>query len=280
MRETTGAVFDTLAQIHLIRGEYEAASRSLQKAREAYGDNGMPATRWYQWSLQRARRPAGAAQGRARPVGVARVGDRPRAEAPPAYALQAELIVVEALLASGLTERAQEQLDGWRAAIQPGAMSGTWGELLRLRGRLHAAAGRLTDAYHDFGQSVSVFELLGEKHQAGLSYLELGRLSAAAGAGSRAARYLRDAVRDLRDARRRSRPRRGAGRAGAACRRTAAPTRIGVATDGDDAIVRRLVDAAVLPALLAREAATALLEVVPRRSAAVICVQPSSGGLG
>ena len=35
--------------------------------------------------------------------------------------------------------------------------------------------------------------------------------------------------------------------------------------DGDDAIVRRLVDAAVLPALLAREAATALLEAVPRR---------------
>ena len=33
MRETTGAVFDTLAQIHLIRGEHEQASRSLQKAR-------------------------------------------------------------------------------------------------------------------------------------------------------------------------------------------------------------------------------------------------------
>ncbi len=55
-------------------------------------------------------------------------------------------------------------------------MSGIWGEFLRLRGRLHAAAGRATEAYHDFGQSVSVFELLGERYQAGLSYLELGRL--------------------------------------------------------------------------------------------------------
>ena len=50
MRETTGAVFDTLAQIHLIRGEHEQASRCLQKAREAYGET--LASRWYQWSVR------------------------------------------------------------------------------------------------------------------------------------------------------------------------------------------------------------------------------------
>ena len=38
MRETTGAVFDTLAQIHLIRGEHDHASRCLLKAREEYGE--------------------------------------------------------------------------------------------------------------------------------------------------------------------------------------------------------------------------------------------------
>ena len=72
-------------------------------------------------------------------------------------------------------------------------MSGTWGEFLRLRGRIRAAGGRATDAYHDFGQSVSIFELLGEKYQAGLSYLELGRLAGSAGARSRATKYLNDA---------------------------------------------------------------------------------------
>ena len=51
MRETTGAVFDTLAQIHLIRGDTMAANRYLEKAREAYGEYGTPGTRWYQWSL-------------------------------------------------------------------------------------------------------------------------------------------------------------------------------------------------------------------------------------
>ena len=75
-------------------------------------------------------------------------------------------------------------------------MSGTWGEFLRLRGRLHAAAGRATEAYHDFGQSVSVFELLGERYQAGLSYLELGRL---AGVGRRA--LARDPLSDRRASR-------------------------------------------------------------------------------
>ena len=51
MRETTGAVFDTLAQIHLIRGEHEAAepvpgqgARSLRRIR-------TQTARWYQWSL-------------------------------------------------------------------------------------------------------------------------------------------------------------------------------------------------------------------------------------
>ncbi len=50
MRETTGAVFDTLAQIHLIRGEHEQASRCLQKAREGYGETFS--SRWYQWSVR------------------------------------------------------------------------------------------------------------------------------------------------------------------------------------------------------------------------------------
>src|SRR3954462_10881193 len=50
LRETTGAVCDTLAQIHLIRGEHDQASRSLQKAREAYGPT--IASRWYQWSVR------------------------------------------------------------------------------------------------------------------------------------------------------------------------------------------------------------------------------------
>src|SRR5262249_33584077 len=42
--ETTGAVFDTLAQIHLIRGRYDTASEFLAPAGEAYGPAGPPAS--------------------------------------------------------------------------------------------------------------------------------------------------------------------------------------------------------------------------------------------
>jgi tetratricopeptide (TPR) repeat protein len=184
MRETTGAVFDTLAQIHLIRGEHEQASRCLQKAREAYGET--LSNRWYQWSVRAlearvALRRGDAEASLAISAEIAASGD-----APGLYGLQAELISIEALLALDRADAAQQRLDDISASVQPGAMTGTWGEFLRLRGRLHAVAGRATDAYHDFGQSVSVFDLLGEGYQTGLSYLELGRLAAGAGGGGRA----------------------------------------------------------------------------------------------
>src|SRR5262249_61042571 len=89
---------------------------------------------------------------------------------------------------------AEQRLASVNGQIPAGGMSSQWGEFLRLRGRVHAQAGRATDAYHDLGQSVSVFELLGERYQAGLSYLELGKLAASAGARSRASRYLTDAL--------------------------------------------------------------------------------------
>src|SRR5688572_12251710 len=52
MRETTGAVFDTLAQIHLIRGQHDEATRAVEKATEAYGEHGAQISRWYQWGLK------------------------------------------------------------------------------------------------------------------------------------------------------------------------------------------------------------------------------------
>ncbi len=259
MRETTGAVFDTLAQIHLIRGEHEKASRCLHKAREAYGEYGTQTSRWYQWSLRVLDARLALRRGQHGPA-MAEAAEVARStEAPAIYTLQAELIAVEALLASGMTDEAQTRLDAVAARIQPATMSGSWGEFLRLRGRLHAAAGRSTEAYHDFGQSVSVFDLLGERYQAALSYLELGRLAASAGARSRASRYLSDAAAlfetlgaapDLEETRvaLEMTPKAGTG------------DYVGVQMDGDEVIVRRIVDAAAMPALLAREGATALLE--------------------
>ena len=271
MRETTGAVFDTLAQIHLIRGQHDAASRSLAKARDAYGET--LASRWYQWSVRALEARLALRRGdAARAVDLA--SDVARSDdAPVGYALQAELITIEALLALDRLDEAQQRLEVLSSHMQPAAMSGTWGEFLRVRGRLHAVAGRATEAYHDFGQSVSVFELLGERYQAALSNLELGRLAAGAGARSRATRYLSEAAAvfqslgatpDLNDAR----------AALDTIPTTATGGFVGVQMDGDDALVRRIVDASVVPALLSREGANAVLEACDAQAAALFIQLP------
>jgi DNA-binding NtrC family response regulator/tetratricopeptide (TPR) repeat protein len=268
MRETTGAVFDTLAQIHLIRGNHEEAGRCLQRSREAYGESGAHSHRWYQWSVRVLEGRVALRGGRPQEA-LAIANDITQAEDVPSnYAAQAELVAAEGLLALGQHEAAEARLEAVSAGIQAGGMTGVWGECLRLRGRVHAKAGRLTEAYHEFGQSVSVFDLLGERYQAGLSYLELGRLAAGAGARSRASRYLNDAtaifealgaVPDLADAK----------TASAAIPAAATGPFIGVQMVDDPAIVRRIVDAAVTPALLAREGTTALLEACDATAAVV-----------
>ena len=271
MRETTGGVFDTLAQIHLVRGNYEEASRCLQRSREAYGDS----NKWYQWSVQTLEARLALRRGDA-PAALATAAQIAGSDDVPAtYATQAELIAVEALLASGRLEEAERRLDAVSGQLTAAGMTGVWGEFLRLRGRVHARAGRATEAYHDLGQSVSVFDLLGERYQAGLSHLELGKLAGYAGARSRAARYLADAVAifesldaqpDLAETR----------AAIAAMPAAATGAFLGVNADGDAALVRRIVDAAVTPALLAKEGTTALLEACDAQ-AAVIFTQPRRG---
>jgi DNA-binding NtrC family response regulator/tetratricopeptide (TPR) repeat protein len=266
-RETTGAVHDSLAQIRLIRGQHEEAAESLARARAAYGESRTSG--WYQWSVRVLDARVALRRGDAdRALRTSREVSADRG-APAVYALQADLIAVEALLVLGRRADAQAQLDAIAPRIDPAAMSGTWGEFLRLRGRLHASGGRANEAFHDFGQSVSVFELLGERYQAALGHLELGRVAAAAGARSRSVRHLTDAGRifealgaapDLAETE--------------AVLKQAGVVRngefIGPQLDGDDAIVRRLVDAAAMPALLEREAAAALLEACEATAATVV----------
>ncbi len=271
MRETTGAVFDSLAQIALVRGAHEQASRNLERARQAYG--GTRASEWYQWSVRVLDARVALRRGDAARALALCTEVFSTADAPAAYAMQAELTAIEALLAQEQRQQAQERLAAIEPRIQPGAMSGTWGEFLRLRGRLHVAAGRGTEAYHDFGQSVSVFELLGERYQTALGSLALGRLAAEAGARSAAVRALGQAKRIFE----------GLGAApdlaetetvlaGLGTVRTG--EFVGVQPGEEDAVVRRLVDAAAIPALLAREGSAALLEACSASAAALFVAIP------
>jgi hydrogenase-4 transcriptional activator len=271
--ETTGAVNDTLAQMSLMRGDYEHAAEYLQRAAEAYGAYGRQTSRWYEWSVRVI--SARLAIRRDAPDAALAIADEIARSpaAPPAEALQGELIAIEALLAAQRLDEAEHRLAQVESRLDPRSTPGAWGEFLRLRGELRARQSRTTEAYHDIAQSSSVFELVGERYQAAVSQLALGRLAARAGARSTADRHFQQAaqvfqtlgaMRDLEAAR----------EAMSAEQTVGTGEYVGSPADADDALVRRLVDAAILPELLARELAAALLEAVSADVAVVFVELP------
>ena len=273
--ETTGAVFDTLAQIHLMRGSYERAGEYLRQASEAYGAYGTQTMRWYEWSLRVLGVKLAIRRG-AYDEAVALAEEMVATPGvPPAESIQAELAACEALVASNRIAEAEERLERCEARLEPRVAPGAWGEFLRIRGAVHERSNRPAAAHHDFAQSASVFDLLGERYHAALSQLALGRLAAKAGSRTAAERYLDQAAAIFRSL--------GAERdlteieAARAALQTAPPAPAVVSTPGaDEAVVRRLVEAAILPELLARETATALVETM-EADAALVFVAPPGG---
>jgi DNA-binding NtrC family response regulator len=170
---------------------------------------------------------------------------------------------------------AEQRLQVAADALDPKVAPAAWGEYLRLRGFLHARTNNGADAYHDFSQSAALLDLLGERYQSALSHLALGRLVAETGARSVAEQHLDQALaifqqlgaeRDLDDT-----------RAAQTLLTTVGTGQYLISpADADDAIVRRIVDAAALPDLLGRETATALIEAASAECA-VIYIQLAGG---
>ncbi len=273
--ETTGAVYDTLAQMSLMRGDYENAAEYLREAAEAYGAYGRNTSRWYEWSLRVI--SARLATRRGRPDEALAIADEiaRSTNAPPAETIEAELIAAEALLSAARIDEAERRLMSVEPRLDPRTTPGAWGEFLRLRGDLRARQARTTEAYHDIAQSSSVFELVGERYQAAVSQLALARLAAKAGAKSTADRHYEyaarvfealGATRDLEQVR----------VAMSAAQPPGTGEYVGSPADADDALVRRLVDAAVLPDLLARELAATSLEAVTAEATAVFVELPGA----
>ncbi|MDP6605868.1 MAG: sigma 54-interacting transcriptional regulator [Dehalococcoidia bacterium] len=273
--ETTGAVYDSLAQIHLIQGEYDQVEAYLKQAWEAYGDRSPKASRWYAWSLYVLDATLALRRGQNEEA-FNKAIEIGRTSGVPAHdAVQAELVAAEALLVAGRTDEAEQRLADVAARLDRGSMIGEWGQYLRLRGQLGVELDRGSVAYHDLSQSVTVFELTGDRYHAGLSRLALGRLAGRAGATGKAARYLEMAAEQF-DAL-------GAGALVAETRRVQADLTttdggddIGAHLDNDDVLVRRLIDAALLPALLSRETVATLVDSCDAETG-VLYVQPPEG---
>src|SRR5262249_27345874 len=154
--------FDTLAQIHLIRGRYDTASEFLGRASEAYGAYGRQASQWYEWSVRVLSARLALRRGELAGA-VAQADEIRQAGAPPLAALQATLIAAEALAGDNRLDDAQQRLAAASDVLDPKVAPAAWGEYLRLRGTVHARGGGAADAYHDFAQSATLLDLLGER---------------------------------------------------------------------------------------------------------------------
>jgi hydrogenase-4 transcriptional activator len=257
---TTGAVFDTLAQIHLMRGTYDRASEYLRQAGEAYGGYGAQTGKWYEWSVKVLEIKLANRRG-AFDEAITRANDLVAApDVPPADAIQADLAACEALLELGRVAEAEQRLATCESRFDPRTSPANWGEFLRVRGALHWRSGQQALAYHDFAQSVNIFDLLGERYQTAIAHLAVARLAADTGARAAAERSLALATpvfqmlgahRDLEDV--------------AVVRlQLDAPnarSQRSIELAADDAIVTRLADAAILPDLLARETVTTVQDI-------------------
>ena len=272
--EITGAVYDSLAQIALMRGAYESAGDYLRRAVDAYGSYGAQTGLWYEWSIRVLEAKLAARCGATEEA--LRVANEIVAKAPPTEAIQADLIASEALIAAGRAPEAEIRLCNVGARIDARAMPGAWGEFLRLRGALHGAADRLSEAYHDIAQSASVFELIGEGYQSGLSHLALGRLASRVGARSQAEHQFAVAASVFETL--------GAARDLADTQQAAKELPSAEASDplsslgSDDAVVRRLIDAAAFPELLGHETAAAVRDTLDA-DCAVVFVAPADGDI-
>src|SRR5690606_14140802 len=117
--ETTGAVFDTLAQIHLMRGAYDRAGEYLRLASDAYGAYGTPTMRWYAWSLKILGVKLAIRRG-AFDEAIAMADELPRSQGvPPSDAIQAALAACEALVAAGRMEEAERRLEACEDRLDP-----------------------------------------------------------------------------------------------------------------------------------------------------------------
>ena len=123
----TGAVYDTLAQIHLIQGNYEAARDCLERAREAYGAYGRQTSQWYDWSVRVLFARLALRRG-ALDEAVSRADETSRRR--PAFdALQATLIAAEALASADRLDEAETRLATAADQLDPRTRAGHLGRV-------------------------------------------------------------------------------------------------------------------------------------------------------
>ena len=197
--EIGGGIFDTLAQLALLRGDYEAADENLREALAAYGAYGRNTSGWYDWSL----RTIGAriATRRGAPDDALAIADElaRSPSTPPVAVLEAELVGAEALLAAERVSEALARLRKTGQHLDREQSPARTAEFDRLMGRALAGQGEIAAAVERLRESVRMFDDNGERYQSAMSRWSLARIRQTTGHTEEAATLLADAEATLEE---------------------------------------------------------------------------------
>jgi hydrogenase-4 transcriptional activator len=190
-------ILDSLGELHMLRGDLEEAQKCIDRALALALEKG---NKWYigqatrtlsrcHLAMQDAPRALELAQ---QAVDIAeRIGDRQAI-------CSSRILAAEAHLMNGDMQSCAAELQQVSDEMEESADLTVTGDAQRVRG-LHALAqGEATFAIHNFGRSISIFEIFGDRYRAALGHYELGRAYATS-QPERAAEHLTQAAHTFRE---------------------------------------------------------------------------------
>lgn len=191
-------ILDSLGELHMLRGDLDAAREYLTEAVSLATDNG---NKWYEGQALRtlgrcclAIGDSGTALAKAKKALelAEQIGDRQAI-------CESLLIAAEAHLQTGQLEECANELQRVNEATTDSATDLSFtGESHRLNGMLNMVQGDAGAAAQHFGSSVSIFDMLGDRYRAARAHLELGRAYAKI-LPERAGEHLSRALNTFRD---------------------------------------------------------------------------------
>lgn len=189
-------VLDSLSELKILRGELSEARNLLEKAVEIAREH---QNQWYTWQSLRTlgkcflaeKKPEEALKTAKKVLLIGeKIGDRQAVR-------EARLLKSEAYLNLQRLEESGLNLKFLRNEISQTEIDlGSVGELQRLLGRLATEKGDFETARQHFGQSASIFEILGDRYRLALANYWLG-FSFAPTNPEKARDFIRRAIRDF-----------------------------------------------------------------------------------
>ena len=172
-------ILDSLGELHMLRGDLDAAKDYLSRAVALANENG---NKWYAAQVLRTlgrcyiavEDPENALAKAKEALALAeQIGDRQGI-------CESRLIVAEGHLLTRDLDECSRQLQRVGELTTDSATDlGFTGEAHRLNGMLNMANNDAAAAAQHFGSSVSIFDMLGDRYRAARAHLELGRAYAA-----------------------------------------------------------------------------------------------------